>query len=129
MRLAMYAGQFDAQDGPGSVEAWTTNLDWPGRLDFYKAKRHIWRLGQEASHLLESDSLSEDARGHNLERVAGYVKHHHFLTSVVLKDCGHMVPRDQPHVAQTMMRSWVQHSLRATEQHAPTLRTQQVAFD
>lgn len=129
MRLAIRAGQFDAQDGPGSVEAWTTNLDWPGRMDFYKAKRHIWRLGQNALQLLEPDMPTEDPTDHNLERVAGYVKHHHFLTSVVLKDCGHMVPRDQPHIAQTMMRSWVQHSLRASEQHATALRIEQVALN
>ena len=115
--LAEHAGQFDAQDGPGSVEAWTTDLNWPGRFDFYRAKRHIWRLGQDALQLLDSDDVTtlqtEPASGEDVKPVAGYIKHHHFLTSVVLKDAGHMVPRDQPEVAQTMIESWLQHSLKA----------------
>lgn len=46
-----------------------------------------------------------------LQPVAGYWKHHQSLTSVVIKDAGHMVPRDQPLVAQTMIEAWVQHCL------------------
>ena len=128
------AGQFDAQDGPGSVEAWTTNLDWPGKAEFFQAKRHIWRMGQDTSNflqdedssgvafdatqngLLTADSVlqiaSPDAAGNEkLQTVAGYWKHHQSLTTIVIKDAGHMVPRDQPFVAQTMIEAWVQHSL------------------
>ena len=129
------AGQFDAQDGPGSVEAWTTNLDWPGKADFFQAKRHIWRMGQgisnflqdvkdssvSASNVSQSDVSTADgilqlaqhtpAGTRKLQPVAGYWKHHQLLTTVVIKDAGHMVPRDQPLVAQTMIEAWVQHSL------------------
>lgn len=113
------AGQFDAQDGPGSVEAWTTNLDWPGRFDFFSAKRHIWRVGHKLFGLLESVNIQPLAvlpEYSPLAPVAGYVKHHHYLTSVVLKDAGHMVPRDKPLVAQAMMQHWVQHSLQLMDQ-------------
>ena len=129
------AGQFDAQDGPGSVEAWTTNLDWPGKAEFFQAKRHIWRMGPGMSNFLQdaeqssgiasnatqngiptADSVlrlaQHDAAGNKkLQPVAGYWKHHQSLTTVVIKDAGHMVPRDQPLVAQTMIEAWVQHSL------------------
>ena len=129
------AGQFDAQDGPGSVEAWTMNLDWPGKAGFFQAKRHIWRMGQGTSNFLQDaeDSLGiapnttdnglpaadsalrlaqHDAAGNEkLQPVAGYWKHHQLLTTVVIKDAGHMVPRDQPLVAQAMIEAWVQHSL------------------
>ena len=141
MYISCPAGQFDAQDGPGSVEAWTTGLEWPGRIEFYKAKRHIWRLGQDVSKFLEqsnSDALEpilhpgflpqlqlpkdlnagqgvEQGFGKELQRVAGYWKHHGPLTSVVLKDAGHMVPRDQPLAAQTMIEAWVQHCIAKTK--------------
>lgn len=129
------AGQFDAQDGPGSVEAWTTNLDWPGKADFFQAKRHIWRMGPGTSNFLQdvedssgsaSNASQNDSRTADgilqlaqhtpagtmkLQPVAGYWKHHQLLTTVVIKDAGHMVPRDQPLVAQTMIEAWVQHSL------------------
>ena len=107
------AGQFDAQHGPGSVEAWTTNLDWPGRFDFFSGKRHIWRVGQKLFGSLESASIQPPATDpkDSLAPVAGYIKHHHYLTSVVLKDAGHMVPRDKPLIAQAMIQHWVQHSL------------------
>ena len=126
------AGQFDAQDGPGSVEAWTTGLEWPGRVEFYKAKRHIWRAGQDVSKFLEGDADMLQQKSHpgllfksksskglraqgqlekEVQRVAGYWKHHGPLTSVVLKDAGHMVPRDQPLAAQTMVEAWVQHCM------------------
>lgn len=127
------AGQFDAQDGPGSVEAWTTGLDWPGKEDFFRAKRHIWRMGQattsflqDAKHVSGAASntsqsgllsaggilqLAQQAGSGKLQPVAGYWKHHQSLTTVVLKDAGHMVPRDQPLAAQSMIEAWVQHSL------------------
>lgn len=143
------SGQFDAQDGPGSVEAWTVNLDWPGKREFFRAKRHIWRLGQDTSEFLQdadsdtdsyADSdedseprpsvgwsdpvaLASDVRlqlpqladasgvksGSKVQPVAGFWKHHQSLTTVVLKDAGHMVPRDQPVATQHMIEAWVQH--------------------
>lgn len=124
----MHAGQFDAQDGPGSVEAWTTNLDWPGRFDFYHAKRHIWRHEHNMLTLLGTDNSAppalEIAKAHAVKPVAGYVKHHDMLTSVVLKDAGHMVPRDQPLVAQAMIEGWVQHCLKRTTQDALAVLTE-----
>ena len=134
------AGQFDAQDGPGSVEAWTTNLDWPGRQKFFQAKRHIWRFGQDTfldplavcsesgcgtgGPQAESNGvrLQQPKAGINAESVtkrvqpvAGFWKHHEALTTVVLKDAGHMVPRDQPLVSQAMIEAWVQHCLDHTQ--------------
>ena len=133
--MSCSAGQFDAQDGPGSVEAWTTNLDWAGKADFFKAKRHIWRMGQDTSKFLQDDdhaadpalnvsepepdrvlqlaqySHANDADRRTPQPVVGYWKHHNSLTTVVLKDAGHMVPRDQPLVTQAMIEAWVQHSL------------------
>jgi len=135
------AGQFDAQDGPGSVEAWTTNLDWPGKSEFFRAKRHIWRWGQDSSKFLQdadadwdsgtggllNSDLSDSQLASNMQLqlpkyaadtsdsdgkvqpVVGFWKHHKSLTTVVLKDAGHMVPRDQPMVTQNMVESWVQH--------------------
>ncbi|DBB10125.1 TPA: hypothetical protein ACH3X3_001709 [Trebouxia sp. C0006] len=139
--VLLYQGQFDAQDGPGSVEAWTTNLDWPGKSDFFRAKRHIWRWGQDSSKFLQDgdadwdsgtgglhkSDLSDSQLASNMQLqlpkhtaatsdsdgrvqpVVGFWKHHKSLTTVVLKDAGHMVPRDQPMVTQNMVESWVQH--------------------
>ena len=131
--MAHLAGQFDAQDGPGSVEAWTTGLDWPGKAEFFTAKRHIWRMGPETTSFLQPASgialnnshsglpsnggtvlqLAQQAGSEKPQPIAGYWKHHQSLTSVVLKDAGHMVPRDQPLAAQAMIEAWVQHSLGA----------------
>lgn len=88
------AGNFlqDAEDSPGIASNATQN-----RL--FTADS-ILRLAQN------------DAAGNGkLQSVAGYWKHHQLLTTVVIKDAGHMVPRDQPLVAQTMIEAWVQHSL------------------
>lgn len=74
-----------------------------------------------ASNVSQSDVSTADgilqlaqhtpAGTRKLQPVAGYWKHHQLLTTVVIKDAGHMVPRDQPLVAQTMIEAWVQHSL------------------
>ncbi len=49
--------------------------------------------------------------GGKVQPVVGFWKHHKSLTTVVLKDAGHMVPRDQPMVTQNMVETWVQHCL------------------
>ena len=125
------------------MEAWTTDLEWPGRKEFFSAKRHIWRLGQDSGKFLEftdfesealpiaepvrsqladavqplmlQDAAGAKASSRDLQPVAGYWKHHKSLTSVVLKDAGHMVPRDQPIVTQIMIETWVQHCLDRTQ--------------
>lgn len=150
--VLLYQGQFDAQDGPGSVEAWTTNLDWPGKSDFFRAKRHIWRWGQDSSKFLQNpdadwdsgtggrldSDLSDSQLASNMQLqlskniaattdsddkvqpVVGFWKHHKSLTTVVLKDAGHMVPRDQPMVTQNMVESWVQHCVDHWWNSSPT---------
>jgi len=53
-----------------------------------------------------ADTSDSDGK---VQPVVGFWKHHKSLTTVVLKDAGHMVPRDQPMVTQNMVESWVQH--------------------
>lgn len=73
---------------------------------------HLMQLKTGSSPQSVLQIASPDAAGNEkLQTVAGYWKHHQSLTTVVIKDAGHMVPRDQPFVAQTMIEAWVQHSL------------------
>lgn len=51
-------GQFDAQDGPATSEAWIDDLDWPGREEFWYAERKIWRVATPSC----AEAEKKDAR-------------------------------------------------------------------
>ncbi|KAK9907324.1 hypothetical protein WJX75_001489 [Coccomyxa subellipsoidea] len=107
--LLLYQGQADAQDGPASNELWIVNLDWHGRVEFNAAPRALWRVAYP-----EADCAS--APGAELERqhgkVVGYWREHSTLSHLVIRNAGHMVPHDQPLVAQAMIEHWVNGALK-----------------
>ncbi|KAI8473502.1 MAG: carboxypeptidase [Monoraphidium minutum] len=91
--VLLYHGQFDAECGVASNEAWMSKLAWPGHAGFMSAERAIWR----------------DSAGVPL----GYRKQHKTLTHIIIRNAGHMVPHDRPEVSQAFMEDWVD-STRAT---------------
>ncbi|BDA47762.1 probable serine carboxypeptidase CPVL [Coccomyxa sp. Obi] len=102
--MLLYQGQADAQDGPASNEPWIYSLDWHGRSEFNAAPRALW-------HLDYADNDASAAQGVTIGghhgRVVGYWREHSTLAHVVIRNAGHMVPHDQPLVAQAMIEQWV----------------------
>lgn len=84
--LLLYEGAADAQDGPASAAAWQAGLRWPGRANYTAGKRELWTVGG---------------------RVAGYVRRGGGLTTVTLRNAGHMAPHDAPEAALAMVGEWV----------------------
>lgn len=88
--VLLYQGQWDAECGVASNEAWISKLAWRGHTGFHNAERKLWR---DADHG---------------EQVLGYVKSHRRLSHVVIRNAGHMVPHDRPVVSQKMIEAWVE---------------------
>eukprot|EP00775_Hariotina_reticulata_P013690 gene13690-13812_t len=88
--VLLYQGQFDAECGVASNEAWIYQLAWPGHLGFCDAERQFWRDEDYGTMVL------------------GYVKSHMRLTHVVIRNAGHMVPHDRPVVSQKMLEAWIE---------------------
>ena len=88
--MLLYEGAADAQDGPASAALWQARLTWPGRANYTAAKRQLWRVEVEGK-----------------ERIAGYWRTGGDLTTVTLRNAGHMAPHDQPVVALAMLREWL----------------------
>lgn len=77
-RVLIYTGQLDIIVAYPLTENYLSNLNFTGAAAYRNATRYQWRVGPE---------------------LAGYVKHAGNLTEVLVRDAGHMVPKDQPIVA------------------------------
>lgn len=93
--VLLYHGQFDAECGVASNEAWMARLAWPGHIGFTNAKRDIWRS-------------KGDDNGNGVGVPLGYIKQHLTLRHVVIRNAGHMVPHDRPEVGLAMLEDWVE---------------------
>ncbi|KAL6764564.1 Alpha/Beta hydrolase protein [Haematococcus lacustris] len=84
--VLLYQGQFDAECGVASNEAWIHALPWPGHLSFNTAPRTVWWVNQ---------------------RPMGYLKRHANLWQLIVRNTGHMVPHDNPLYGQLMIERWI----------------------
>jgi vitellogenic carboxypeptidase-like protein len=84
-------GQFDVQDGVASTNAWIKRLRWRHTDEFEKTEGQLW-------YAQPSDGATA---------AAGWRRSVSTLTQVVVRNAGHMCPRDQPQAALTMMQDWV----------------------
>jgi carboxypeptidase C (cathepsin A) len=83
-------GLFDAQDGVAGTNAWIRRLHWGYLDEFEDAEGELW--------------YANDAK---VTVAAGWRRNVSTLTQVVVRNAGHMVPRDQPEAALAMMQQWV----------------------
>ncbi|ETN61052.1 vitellogenic carboxypeptidase [Anopheles darlingi] len=74
-RVVIYNGQLDIIVAYPLTMNYVTKLNFPARDDYLKATRHIWRVDGE---------------------IAGYAKEAGNLVEVLVRNAGHMVPKDQP---------------------------------
>jgi vitellogenic carboxypeptidase-like protein len=105
--VMLYQGQFDAECGVASNEAWIAKLQWPGHTGFNTAERRLWR---------------DDMFG---SQVLGYVKTHKHLTHVIIRNAGHMVPHDRPEVSQRMIETWIESVEQGLDDFNPQAAKQQ----
>uniref|UniRef100_A0A0E0PZ59 Serine carboxypeptidase-like n=1 Tax=Oryza rufipogon TaxID=4529 RepID=A0A0E0PZ59_ORYRU len=85
-RVLLYQGIRDLRDGVVSTEAWMRELKWDGLAVFLDADCAVWRIGEE---------------------LAGYVQRSGPLSHVVVYGAGHLLPADNGHAAQEMVKDWV----------------------
>ncbi|XP_052896921.1 venom serine carboxypeptidase [Anopheles moucheti] len=74
-RVVIYNGQLDIIVAYPLTMNYVTKLSFPGSDDYKKAPRHIWRVDGE---------------------IAGYAKEAGNLVEVLVRNAGHMVPKDRP---------------------------------
>lgn len=74
-RVVIYNGQLDIIVAYPLTMNYVTKLNFPGMEDYKKAPRHIWRVDGE---------------------IAGYAKEAGNLVEVLVRNAGHMVPKDRP---------------------------------
>lgn len=83
IRVLIYNGVFDLQDGPVGTEHLLLSLNIPG---WSEAPRNLWFTG---------------------DSVAGYVQEHGNLSFVLVHGAGHFVPTDQEEVSLAMFDTFV----------------------
>ncbi|KAK6617889.1 hypothetical protein RUM43_014118 [Polyplax serrata] len=85
-RVCLYYGQMDLRDSYVASRDFISDLKWSGRASFQKAKRKVWRVGDE---------------------LAGYVRSYGNLIEVMVRNAGHFVPMDQPKWALDMFNRFI----------------------
>eukprot|EP00200_Dunaliella_tertiolecta_P010739 CAMPEP_0202391350 /NCGR_PEP_ID=MMETSP1127-20130417/91786_1 /ASSEMBLY_ACC=CAM_ASM_000462 /TAXON_ID=3047 /ORGANISM="Dunaliella tertiolecta, Strain CCMP1320" /LENGTH=524 /DNA_ID=CAMNT_0048993775 /DNA_START=16 /DNA_END=1590 /DNA_ORIENTATION=+ len=85
--VLLYQGQYDAECGVASNNAWIQSMTWYGHADFTTAPRELWNVNG---------------------RVMGAIKHFANLTQIVIRNTGHMVPHDNPYYGQIMLERWME---------------------
>jgi hypothetical protein len=83
VRILLYNGNFDLQDGPVGTEQYLFSLDIPG---LKHAPRNLWFLDQ---------------------KIAGYEWSTHNITFLTVHGAGHFVPTDRPATGLEMIRRFL----------------------
>lgn len=97
--LCCTQGQFDAQDGVAGSNAWIKALDWDHTRQFEQAEGQLW-YAQPAKQGATATTAAAPV-------AAGWQRRVSTLTQVMIRNSGHMAPRDQPQAAQAMIQQWV----------------------
>eukprot|EP00879_Flechtneria_rotunda_P013752 GHRR01014365.1.p1 GENE.GHRR01014365.1~~GHRR01014365.1.p1 ORF type:complete len:296 (+),score=89.33 GHRR01014365.1:1001-1888(+) len=103
--VLLYQGQFDAECGVASNEAWISKLAWLGHTGFNNADRKFWRDKDYG------------------QMVLGYYKSQQKLSHVIIRNAGHMVPHDRPIVSQKMIEAWVESAQKGLDGFDPEAAT------
>ncbi|XP_022831429.1 venom serine carboxypeptidase-like [Spodoptera litura] len=85
-RIMFYNGQLDIVVAYPLTENFLQKLQFSSAAEYKNAKRSIWKVGDD---------------------IAGYVKTAGNLTEVLVRNAGHMVPRDQPKWALNLITRFI----------------------
>ncbi|CAG9767344.1 unnamed protein product [Ceutorhynchus assimilis] len=85
-RILVFNGQLDIIVAYSLTAEYLQNLNFSSSAEYAKAEREIWTVSN---------------------RVAGYVKNAGNLTEVMVRDAGHMVPKDQPEAAYDLVYKFI----------------------
>jgi vitellogenic carboxypeptidase-like protein len=126
--VMLYHGQFDAECGSRSNEAWLETLRWPGYEGFREAERKRWWGGVKEEMMEHAEEEEEARRCGNggggdgatpaFEKKkqppkplpnahSGFFKSHMGLSHYIVRNAGHMVPHDRPLVGLALIEEWV----------------------
>lgn len=86
LRVLIYAGQADYICNWLGNKEWINMLGWNGKEEFNKAGQHDWIMNDKS---------------------VGTIQNYKNLTFISIKDAGHMVPLDQPEIAQYLLNSFL----------------------
>jgi vitellogenic carboxypeptidase-like protein len=104
--VMLYHGQFDAECGARSNEAWLEALRWPGAEGFKTANRTLWWGGVE-QELARKKREGGTPPPPLPNAHSGFYKTHMRLAHYIVRNAGHMVPHDRPEVGQALIEEWV----------------------
>ena len=125
--VMLYHGQFDAECGARSNEAWLETLPWPGHSGFRAANRTRWWGGVKEERAREAAEKKNECGGRGEAAApspaaapeeqqeeqllpnahSGFLKSHMRLTHYIVRNAGHMVPHDRPEVGRALIEEWV----------------------
>jgi cathepsin A (carboxypeptidase C) len=86
LRVIIYAGQADYICNWFGNREWIHKLEWNGKAGFNKVVQSDWIVDN---------------------KIAGTIQKYKDLTFISIKDAGHMVPMDQPKVAQFLLNTFL----------------------
>jgi hypothetical protein len=81
-RVLVYAGEWDAQDGPATQEAWIRRISL-GSQEAYDA---FWNTGKALYY------VKEDATKNTYDWTGGYMRQGETLSYLTIPHAGHFVP-------------------------------------
>lgn len=90
LKVLVYAGQADYICNWFGNRKWINMLEWNGKDEFNKAGQQDWIVNHKS---------------------VGTIQHYQDLTFISIQDAGHMVPHDQPEIAQHLVNTFIQNRL------------------
>lgn len=90
-RIVFYYGQLDIICPYRLSEAFFSNIEFRYAYDYYKAERKVWTYERQDDQ----------------DNIVGFIKEAHNLVEVLIRNAGHMVPRDQPRFMMDLLRKYI----------------------
>lgn len=143
VRVLVYVGADDVQDGAAATDAWLSRLKWRRSKEFRRAARKLWELEEAVvddekfgsgctdaeggsdvffqngvAAAFATGSLVETRSSSSNAPVVGYWRSGGGLDHVTVRNGGHMLPHDQPIVSLAMLGRWSRDALSASPSSA-----------
>lgn len=91
-KLVLYYGQLDIICAYRLSEAFFHSIQFTHAHDYYLSERKVWRC----------------ERDDDQDNVVGYIREAHNFVEALIRNAGHMVPRDKPEVMMDLLKKYIQ---------------------
>jgi len=88
--ILIYAGEFDAQDGPKTQEAWLRRLNFTGSEEFWSQSRQVYFV--KWNEIDPTTGQAGDGKDDDGYVIGGYWRESDYFSYLTVPKSGHFVP-------------------------------------